>query len=139
LTDLTSFTNIANWLQDLAEFGPSNISIVLVGNKNDLVDKRVISFDTAVNLAKIYNLDYIEVSALSGDNIKFTFEVITKNMAKVQDELELRESKKSKKSKKHNYKNNDIDYASRNPFDTETNSVKIILDKNKKSKSKCCS
>ena len=95
----------------------------------------------ATNFAKKYNIDYIEVSALTGENIKFIFEVLTKNMSKIQDEIELRQSKKRKSSKsqlkRSKIKTNDIDYASRNPFDTETNSVKISLDK-KKQKSKCC-
>ena len=126
-------------MKDVIESGPLNISFVLVGNKNDLKDKRVISFQSACEFAKQFNLDYIEVSALTGNNIKFVFEILAKNMAFVQDNLEIKEllnrSMKSKKSKKK-HRNNYIDYATRNPFDTETNS--ICIDKRKDGKSSCC-
>jgi GTPase SAR1 family protein len=138
LTDLDSFTNIVNWLQDLIEYGPINISIILVGNKIDLDNKRAISFETASNLAKKYNMDYIEVSALTGNNIKLIFEVLAKTMSGVQDNLETRKLKNSVITKKNSKRtiNNDIDYAMRNPYDTEKQSLKIFRDK--KPNNSCC-
>jgi 50S ribosomal subunit-associated GTPase HflX len=108
--------------------------MVLIGNKNDLSNKREVSFETATTFAKQYKLDYIEVSALTGENIKFAYEVLTRNMAKVESELDVNESKK-KSTRRSKLMNNDIDYASRNPFDTETHSVKIRTDNKKKN---CC-
>lgn len=122
-------------MKDVIESGPLNISFVLVGNKNDLKDKRVISFHSACEFAKQFNLDYIEVSALTGNNIKLVFEILAKNMAFVQDNLEISMiSKKSKKKHRNNYI--DIDYATRNPFDTERNSICIA--RRKDGKSSCC-
>jgi GTPase SAR1 family protein len=43
---------------------------VLVGNKCDLEDQRVISKEEAEKLAKINNLTYIETSAKSNINVK---------------------------------------------------------------------
>ncbi len=144
ITNENSFINVLNWLQDLQEYGPKSMNKILVGNKSDLEKERVVSFDSGSELAKKYRMDYIEVSALTGENVKFTFEILSKNIMKINEEIENIENKKRRKSNKKAKKKqtNEIDYATRNPFDTEELSLKIKLAKKKKpeeEKTSCCS
>ncbi len=76
------------WIEDLTDYGPSENIKIIIGNKNDLVEERVVSYNSAVELAKKYDFDYFEVSAKTGENVKFLFEVLTKRMIKKQEELE---------------------------------------------------
>ncbi len=142
MTNNESFINIINWLHDLEEYGPKHISTVLVGNKADLTENRTISTETAENLADQYKLDYIEVSALSGENVKRVFEVLCKKMMERQDLIELRKSKislkSSFKSSTSKSKNNDIDYAQRVLFETEEESLNIKLKRKSHKRSNCC-
>ena len=44
ITDRDSFEDLKNvWLKELSEKAPENIQIAIVGNKNDLPDKEVVS------------------------------------------------------------------------------------------------
>jgi GTPase SAR1 family protein len=47
--------------------------IILVGNKLDLLDERCVSDSEAQEFAKRYNLEYLETSAKSGDNVTDAF------------------------------------------------------------------
>jgi GTPase SAR1 family protein len=49
---------------------------VIIGNKIDLVDARQISKEQATQKAEELNVLYMEVSALSGENIKDLFDKI---------------------------------------------------------------
>ena len=83
LTNRESFFNIKNWYNELNEFKENDISIVIVGNKRDLEQHRKIEYEEAVILAEMlseeYNkkISYIETSALSGENIKESFGIVS--------------------------------------------------------------
>jgi GTPase SAR1 family protein len=63
-----------SWLTELRYFSNPNIKIILIGNKNDLESKRVISYEEGVEYQKKNNLDYFtETSAKSGYNISELF------------------------------------------------------------------
>ena len=80
ITDRNSFEKLEFWLNDLRENADNidNLFIYLIGNKNDLEDKRKVSFKEANEYAKQKNIPYIEVSAKTGDNIKKLFEDMVK-------------------------------------------------------------
>ncbi len=74
----TSFENIEKWLSDLKTNSDENLSIVLLGNKSDLVDKREVTTEEGKEKAKINKFAFIETSALNGKNIDKAFnELIT--------------------------------------------------------------
>ena len=49
------------------------IPFILVGNKCDLNEKRVVSRDHAQNLAKSWKVPYVETSAKTGENVDTVF------------------------------------------------------------------
>jgi small GTP-binding protein len=73
VTQKASFDELNNWIQDLNTLCAPNALIILVGNKTDLTDERTVSETEAQEVARRYNLEYIETSAKNGDNIAETF------------------------------------------------------------------
>ncbi len=84
LTNRETFNHLKVWLQELNEFiGKKDLPIVIVGNKSDLIDKRVISYQEGVQMAgdlgslgEISKVSYIETSAKTGENIEDAFSLI---------------------------------------------------------------
>jgi Ras-related protein Rab-2A len=84
LTNRDSFNNIQKWYVELIDYiGGRDIPIVLVGNKKDLVEQRVITSEEGVSMAKYLSetgtskISYIETSALTGENIDDAFNLIS--------------------------------------------------------------
>jgi small GTP-binding protein len=79
LTNRESFENVKNWYKELTEFIiDKDIPIVIVANKLDLADKRVISREEGTQFVNLSDsgLSYIETSALSGENVQDAFKLI---------------------------------------------------------------
>ncbi|GMF02346.1 unnamed protein product [Ambrosiozyma monospora] len=56
----------------------SFVPMILVGNKNDLVDERQVSQEEAINFAKRIGCAYIETSAKTGQNVTEAFHNLVK-------------------------------------------------------------
>ena len=53
---------------------------LLIGNKSDITDKRVVSYEEGENLASQFKLNFIEASAKTAENIDSVFHQIAKNI-----------------------------------------------------------
>ncbi|KAH3903013.1 probable GTP-binding protein YPT1 [Saccharomycodes ludwigii] len=73
VTDLQSFQNVKTWLQEIDRFGNTGVLKVIVGNKNDLKDKKVVDFETAKEFADSLNIPILETSALESTNVEEAF------------------------------------------------------------------
>ncbi|KAE8672144.1 Ras-related protein RABH1b [Hibiscus syriacus] len=71
-----SFQNTSKWIEEVRTERGSDVIIVLVGNKTDLVDKRQVSVEEAEAKARELNVMFIETSAKAGFNIKALFRKI---------------------------------------------------------------
>ncbi|KAA3471505.1 Ras-related protein RABH1e [Gossypium australe] len=71
-----SFQNTTKWIEEVRTERGSDVIIVLVGNKTDLVDKRQVSVEEAEAKARDLNVMFIETSAKAGFNIKALFRKI---------------------------------------------------------------
>lgn len=76
LTRRTTFENIRTWYKELKDNSPSDLFLILVGNKNDLEISREISRTEAEQLAQELGLSYIETSAKTGENINDAFRML---------------------------------------------------------------
>ncbi|KAJ3275906.1 hypothetical protein HDV01_006772 [Terramyces sp. JEL0728] len=47
VTDQDTFTNVKQWLQEIDRYASEGVNKLLVGNKSDLVEKKVVEFTTA--------------------------------------------------------------------------------------------
>lgn len=71
-----SFVNTARWIEEVRTERGSDVIIVLVGNKTDLVDKRQVSIEEGDAKAREFSVMFIETSAKAGFNIKALFRKI---------------------------------------------------------------
>ena len=85
LIDKKSFESVENWINQIKEEASESILIILVGNKSDLIEKRVISYEEAEKLAKEFNINYFECSAKTGKNINVAFNDLIEQMVKKTD------------------------------------------------------
>ena len=72
ITQLETFQNIKKWIDVIKGFN-DNLPMMLVGNKIDKEEERIISVEDGKNLANEYGMQFIETSALSGNNIEKAF------------------------------------------------------------------
>lgn len=91
LTDLESFKSIQSWHQDLNKHldDPANLHCFIIGNKSDLGDQREIDTTQLSNLNKDLNLEYIETSALTGENVELVFQKIADIFIETEKVLKL--------------------------------------------------
>jgi small GTP-binding protein len=73
LTHPPSFKNIPKWYQDIKVTLKTDLFGYLLGNKSDLVEQRKVNAEEIGTLTKELNLEYIEISALSGENVDNAF------------------------------------------------------------------
>ena len=102
ITNKKSFENLEKWISDIKTNGDDNIPIILVGNKSDLENKRVISIEEGKNKAKLYKFAFMETSALNGNNIEKAFNELIMDVYKKNHEYFEKQAKvqigKDKKS-----------------------------------------
>ncbi len=84
LTNYKSFEKIKQWYQDIENNLKGRFKIIgyLIGNKNDLKEKRKVNRKLAMELANELNLKYIETSALTGKNVMDMFSSIAREIYK---------------------------------------------------------
>ena len=80
VTDKDSFKNISNWLIEIERNASKNILKVLIGNKCDLEDKRVISYTQGKEFADTYGLKFIETSAKKNVKVTEAFTVLGREL-----------------------------------------------------------
>ncbi|RDX69894.1 Ras-related protein RABH1b, partial [Mucuna pruriens] len=71
-----TFLNTSKWIEEVRSERGSDVIIVLVGNKTDLVDKRQVSTEEGEAKSRELNVMFIEASAKAGFNIKALFRKI---------------------------------------------------------------
>ena len=85
ITNKFSFESLDRWLDELKNNGDGDISIILVGNKNDLESERVISLEEGKKKAEFHKMAFIETSALNGNNIQQAFSELISDVYKTQN------------------------------------------------------
>ncbi|ODV92045.1 hypothetical protein CANCADRAFT_63438 [Tortispora caseinolytica NRRL Y-17796] len=73
VTDRKSFEDIQTWYQNVQEHAADDVNKILVGNKCDSDDARVVSYDEGKELADRLNIPFIETSAKSNTNVDEAF------------------------------------------------------------------
>ena len=64
----------SKWLKDFQNYVKKKAAYILIGNKTDLEDQRIISTDEGKKMAEnIEASDFVETSALKGENVEKAF------------------------------------------------------------------
>jgi len=73
VTDEQSFLNIRNWIKNIEEHASENVNRILLGNKCDLLEKKVIAPERGRKLAEEFNIDFVETSAKNNIGVEEAF------------------------------------------------------------------
>jgi small GTP-binding protein len=73
LTDRLSFDGLNDWLNDIHSLCAPNAIVLMVGNKLDLQEERVISHNEAIAFSERHGVEFFETSALDATNVAETF------------------------------------------------------------------
>ena len=104
IDDRASFDALNNWMAQVAANAPKNVLLVLVGNKADLQQKRVILQEEAEAMAHHFSVKFVEVSALSGENVEKVFKEIAAELVERFDQEKKQEEENLLTRKKTNDK-----------------------------------
>mgnify|MGYP001796054077 CR=1 FL=1 len=72
VTDPKSFVQVNDWIENVHRQCDESVRVILVGNKVD--KERYVSERTAEDYAETNNMEYIETSARTMENVEFMFE-----------------------------------------------------------------
>ena len=116
LTNSKSFEGAINWIKEAEEVG-NFFQKLLIGNKSDLIDQRVITKEEAEKFANEKNICFFETSAKENINLKEAFnkiielifknktdEEIIKEYGQLNSSLSIISRKEKKKKNKKNKK-----------------------------------
>jgi len=86
ITEEQSFLNIRNWIRNIEQHASDSVQKILIGNKCDMVDDRVITTDRGKELADEYGIKFFETSAKTDTNVKESFisiatDIVTKKIS----------------------------------------------------------
>ena len=78
VSDSSSFTNISKWMRSIQKDGGFDGQIMILGNKCDREDSRVISYGRGEVVANAHRATFMETSAKQNINIEESFLAISK-------------------------------------------------------------
>lgn len=78
--DQESFNNVNQWLQEIDRYATSGVQKLLVGNKCDLTDKKVVDYAVAKEFADSRGIEFIETSAAESTNVEQAFILMSKQI-----------------------------------------------------------
>ena len=97
VTDKDSFKNLSNWLIEIEKNASKNVLKVLIGNKSDLEDKRLVSYNQGKEFADTYGLKFIETSAKKNLNVNEAFETLGRELMSASADKKITSQKQNKK------------------------------------------
>jgi small GTP-binding protein len=80
LTDEKTFSNLEAWMEDVRLYAQRHVEIMLVGNKVDLNEERVVDYKEAKSYAEKHNFQYFETSAKTKINVDKAFTKLTQTV-----------------------------------------------------------
>lgn len=89
VTNQKSFDDVDTWCKEVREKAPKSVCLMIIGNKSDLTDQRVVTIEQATEKAKMLEAAVMETSALDSTNVREAFYHMLKEMyLRVRDALE---------------------------------------------------
>ena len=70
VTSEESFSSVHDWCTQIKTYSWDNAQVILVGNKCDMEDERVISYERGKQLADSLGLQFFETSAKENINVR---------------------------------------------------------------------
>jgi len=80
LTDDKTFRNLEAWMEDVRLYAQRNVEIMLIGNKVDLQQERIVEYKEAKAYADKNNFQYLETSAKKKMNVDKAFHKLAQSV-----------------------------------------------------------
>jgi len=82
VTDEQSFQNIRNWIRNIEQHAADNVDKILIGNKCDMENAKVVTTSQGQALADEYGIKFFETSAKSNLRVTEAFTAIATDIKK---------------------------------------------------------
>ncbi|KAI8642345.1 ras family-domain-containing protein [Parasitella parasitica] len=82
VTDDKSFGNVRNWFSNIEQHASEGVNKILIGNKCDMEDKRVVSTEQGQTLAKELEIRFMETSAKANIGVEEAFFDLARDIKK---------------------------------------------------------
>jgi len=76
LTNSDSFEHLPQWIEEVRANVKTEIPLLLVGNKSDLIDQRAVTLEEINEFTRNFNLYYMETSAKTGEGVGDCFYIL---------------------------------------------------------------
>jgi len=80
VTDKVSFNNVKQWLGEIDRYACQSVNKLLVGNKADLIEKKVVDYNESKEFADSLGISFLETSAKSAQNVEEAFLTMTRQI-----------------------------------------------------------
>ena len=134
ITSRKSFENIVHWIEDVHNQSPKTISIILIGNKIDLEDKRIVSYDEGNEFAIKNGIIFMETSAKTGEGVE---EIFKKSAEEIEKKLQQKNFY-DLNSETCGIKIGNNEKLNKNISKGKTNNNEINIGQSSKEKKGCC-
>jgi Ras-related protein Rab-1A len=84
-TNLESFQNILKWIDEIHRYAADNVNKILIGNKCDIIEHKVVDSTIAKEFAEKNNMKFIETSAKTCLNVERCFILLSMDILKDND------------------------------------------------------
>ena len=85
VTNEKSFDNIRNWIRNIEENAAADVEKMILGNKCDLDESRVVSYERGKLLAEEHQVKFMETSAKSARNVEQAFATLARDIKNKMD------------------------------------------------------
>merc|ERR1739848_312463 len=82
VTDMDSFNNVKQWLNEIDRYASESVNKLLVGNKSDLTAKKQVDTQTAKAFADEIGIPFLETSAKNSTNVEQAFMTVAGEIKK---------------------------------------------------------
>jgi len=82
VTDEQSFQNIRNWIRNIEQHAADNVDKILIGNKCDMENAKLVTKAQGQALADEYSIKFFETSAKNNINVTEAFTSIATDIKK---------------------------------------------------------
>lgn len=82
ITNEESFNSVQDWITQIKNYSWDNAQVILVGNKCDMEEERVISSERGKQLAEQLGVRFFETSAKENINVKVCMSLVSQKFGK---------------------------------------------------------
>ena len=112
-----TYDDIAYWMQGIMENKEKNFPILLIGNKCDLEEERQVTYEEGKELAKKYNIDFMEISNKKDINVQEAGNLIINKILETKEKNETKnENENVKLTKESQSKKKKWSFSNLCPF-----------------------